>query len=247
MLRGIGRVARLSHHCRFGEAALTLRLDDEAALEDFVLRHTTPVVPALLPELAHYAATEIAPIWEMTEAELEREGLPPPFWAFAWAGGQALARYALDNPEIVKGKRVLSFASGAGLEAIAALKSGAARVWANDVDPLALAASRLNARLNGVALETIGANLLAPGAELPEADVVFAGDICYEKPLAAQVEAWLRAWSAKGVPVLLGDPGRTYMPRAGLEMAAGYAVKTTKAIEDTDLRNAVVWRVAPSV
>lgn len=179
----------------------------------------------------------------MAEAELEREGLPPPFWAFAWAGGQALARYALDHPEIVKGKRVLSFASGAGLEAIAAALSGASRVWANDVDPLALAASRLNAALNGASLETIGANLLEPGAEAPDAEVIFAGDICYEKPLAAQVEARLRGWSAEGRLVLLGDPGRTYLPRSGLERVAGYAVKTTKAIEDSDLRNAVVWRL----
>lgn len=222
---------------------MALRLDDEAAMEDFVRRRTSVTSPPLLPELRHYAATEITPIWEMAEAELEREGIAPPFWAFAWAGGQALARYALDNPDLLRGKRVLSFASGAGLEAIAAAVSGASRVWANDVDPLALAASRLNAALNGAVLETIGRDLLEPGAEFPDADVIFAGDICYERPLAARVEARLRSWRAEGRLVLLGDPGRTYLPRAGLEMVAGYAVKTTKAIEDSDVRNAVVWRL----
>ncbi|MDD2869118.1 methyltransferase [Neomegalonema sp.] len=226
---------------------MALRLDDEAALEDFVRRNTAVTTPPLLPELRHHAATEITPIWEMAESELEREGLPPPFWAFAWAGGQALARHALDHPGIVKGRRVLCFASGAGLEAVAASLAGAARVWANDVDPLALAASRLNAALNGASLETIGRDLLAPGAEAPDAEVIFAGDICYEKPLAALVEARLRSWSAEGRLVLLGDPGRTYLPRSGLERVAGYAVKTTRAIEDADVRNAVVWRVpAPS-
>lgn len=227
------------------ETVLALLLEDEAALEAFVRRNTAVTTPALLPELRHYAATEITPIWEATEADLEREGLPPPFWAFAWAGGQALARYALDNPAIVKGKGVLCFAAGAGLEAAAASKAGAARVWANDVDPLALAACRLNAALNGATIETLCADLLEPGAKAPEAETILAGDICYEKPLAARVEARLRGWSAEGRLVLLGDPGRTYMPRKGLEMVAGYAVKTTKAIEDTDLRNAVVWRVLP--
>lgn len=208
---------------------------------DFIRANTAVESPPLIPEIELYLATEIVPIWQATEEELAAMGLPPPYWAFAWAGGQALARYVLDNPEIVAGKTVLDFASGSGLVAVAAMKAGAARAIAADVDPYAEAAATLNAALNGVAVEAISDDLI--GAAGPW-DVVLAGDICYEQPLAERVTAWLRGLSDAGVTVLMGDPGRTYLPKAGLEWVVRYAVKTTRELEDTDVRNAVVWRLA---
>ena len=208
---------------------------------DFILANTAIESPPLIPEIRLHLASELVPIWQATEEDLAAMGLPPPYWAFAWAGGQALARYILDNPEIVKGKTVLDFASGSGLVAIAAMKAGAARAIAADIDPYAEAAARLNAALNGVAVETASRDLIGTAGPW---DVVLAGDICYEQPLAERVTAWLRGLSAAGITVLMGDPGRTYLPKAGLEWVVRYAVKTTRELEDTDVRNAVVWRFA---
>ena len=208
----------------------------------FIRAHTAVEAPPLIPEIRLHLATEIVPIWRATEEELAAMGLPPPYWAFAWAGGQALARYILDNPEIVAGRIVLDFASGSGLAAIAAAMGGAVKVIAADVDPYASAAIGLNAALNCVGVEIATADMI--GNRGPW-DVVLAGDICYEQPLADRVTAWLRGLAADGVAVLLGDPGRTYLPKDGLDRVVRYAVKTTRELEDTDVRNAVVWRVAP--
>jgi len=210
---------------------------------DFIRANTALECPPLIPEIRLRLATEIVPIWQATEDELAAMGLPPPYWAFAWAGGQALARYILDNPGIVAGKTVLDFASGSGLVAVAAARAGAVQVTAADIDPYAAAAARLNAALNGVAIETTSRDLIGTAGPW---DVVLAGDICYEQPLAERVTAWLRDLSAAGVTVLMGDPGRTYLPKDGLEWVVRYAVKTTRELEDTDVRNAVVWRFLQS-
>jgi len=211
--------------------------EDPAA---FVRDNTAPERPPLVPELELFLASEVVPLWKATEADLSDLGVPPPYWAFAWAGGQALARYLLDSPDVVAGKRVLDFASGSGLVAIAAAKAGAATVTASDIDPFAIAAIRQNADHNAAAVDACPDDLL--GTRGPW-DVVLAGDICYEQPLADRVMRWLRDLAATGIPVFLGDPGRAYLPKERLEWVVGYAVKTTREIEDTDVRNAVVWRV----
>ncbi|MCG8547046.1 MAG: 50S ribosomal protein L11 methyltransferase [Alphaproteobacteria bacterium] len=210
--------------------------------EAFIRANTAREAPPLVPEVTLHLATELVPIWRATEDDLEKMGLPPPYWAFAWAGGQALARYILDNPETVSGKRVLDFASGSGLVAVAAARAGAGSVTANDIDPYAIAAIRANAAANGVEIAASGEDVIESDAA--GWDVVLAGDICYEQPLADRVAAWLRGLAAAGKTVLIGDPGRTYLPKEGLEWVVRYAVKTTRELEDTDVRNAVVWRFA---
>ncbi len=207
----------------------------------FVEANTAVMAAPLVPEISLHLASEVVPLWQATEADLARSGLPPPFWAFAWAGGQALARYLLDQPEVVAGRRVLDFAAGCGLAGIAAAQAGAARVEAAEIDPFAAAAIRLNAALNGVAIEVHESDLV--GATNPGWEVVLAGDVCYERPMAESVVAWLKGLAAAGTPVLLGDPGRNYLPKAGLERVVAYAVKTSRELEDTDVRNAVVWRL----
>lgn len=209
----------------------------------FIRENTALHEPPLIPEIRLHLASEIVPIWQMTEEELEKSGLPPPFWAFAWAGGQALARYILDNPEIVRRRRILDFGSGSGLIAIAAMKAGAASVLAADIDAFAVAAIALNAEMNDVAVAATTEDLV--GVENRGWDVILVGDMCYEGPLAARIEAWLRKLAGEGATVLIGDPGRTYLPKSGLEKLVAYAVKTTRELEDTDVRNTSVWRVSP--
>ena len=210
----------------------------------FIAEHTRLQTPPHTPELKLYLADEITPIWKLTEEALEEIGLPPPFWAFAWAGGQALARYILDHPDVVAGKRVIDFASGSGIVAIAAMRAGAAHVLAADIDEFCGPAIALNAAANGVAVSFTAENLLdAP----PPADaaVILAGDICYEKPLAERVIAWLEAARDGGALVLIGDPGRTYFPRQGLEKLAEYQVETTRELEDMEVKKTAVWRLPP--
>ncbi|MCF8506246.1 MAG: methyltransferase [Caulobacter sp.] len=206
----------------------------------FIRDNTRLQSPPHAPELVLHLADEITPIWKLTEEDLAKIGLPPPFWAFAWAGGQALARYVLDNPEVVAGKRVVDFASGSGMVAIAAMKAGAADALAADIDAYCEAAVALNAAVNGVAVAFTGADLLdAPAPDW--ADVILAGDICYEKPLAERVIAWLTAAKAAGKTVLLGDPGRTYLPKTGLTLLAEYQVATTRELEDMEVKRTRVW------
>ena len=205
----------------------------------FILANTRLQAPPHTPELVLHLADEITPIWRMTEEALEEIGLPPPFWAFAWAGGQALARYLLDHPEVVAGRRVIDFASGSGIVAIAAARAGAARVLAADIDGYCGAALALNAAANGVAVAFTDADLL--DAAPPQAEVILAGDICYEKPLAERVMAWLAAARAGGATVLIGDPGRSYFPRTGLVKLAEYQVETTLELEDFAVKRTGVW------
>jgi predicted nicotinamide N-methyase len=209
----------------------------------FILENTALQAPPHTPELKLHLASEVMPIWRMTEEALCEIGLPPPFWAFAWAGGQALARYLLDEPAIVAGKAVVDFASGSGIVAVAAKMAGAARVLAADIDPFCGPAIALNAEANGVALEFTDRDLLdaAPPAW---AEVILAGDICYEKPLAAKVMAWLAAAKAQGAMVLIGDPGRSYFPRQGLVKLAEYQVPTTRELEDQEVKKSAVFTLA---
>ncbi|NIA71214.1 methyltransferase [Pelagibius litoralis] len=214
------------------------------APEDFIRANTELQGTPLVPEIQLYLASEVVPLWQATEEELAREGLPPPFWAFAWAGGQALARYLLDHPEMVRGKRVLDFAAGSGVQGIAARLAGATSVEAVEIDAFAAAACRLNAAANDTQITVREEDMV--GRDNQGWDVVLAGDVCYERPAAERITAWLRSLSNADCLVLLGDPGRTYLPREGLERIIGYAVKTSRELEDTDVRNAVVWKVAGS-
>jgi predicted nicotinamide N-methyase len=175
----------------------------------------------------------------MTEEALGELGVPPPFWAFAWAGGQALARYVLDHPQIVRGKRVVDFATGSGLVGISAMKAGASRCLCADIDDFCAAAVALNAEANGVALDFTATNLL--DAPPPEVDVILAADISYEAPLAARVRGWLAEAHARGVTVLMGDPRRSYFDTEGLRPLAEYQVETTRELEDFAVKRTGVW------
>jgi predicted nicotinamide N-methyase len=207
----------------------------------FVRRNTAITAPPLVPEIGLYLATEITPIWQATEDTLARSGLPPPYWAFAWAGGQALARFLLDHPERVAGRSVLDFGAGSGLVAIAAAKAGAASVLAAEIDHFAAAAIAANAALNHVAIAVATTDVLH--AVEPRWEVVTAGDVCYERPMADRVTGWLRGLAARGTLVLLGDPGRAYLPSEGLVELARYLVPTSRELEDRDTRDAIVWQV----
>jgi len=208
----------------------------------FIQAQTTIAAPPLTPEIKLHLATEITPIWEATEATLDKMNLPPPYWAFAWAGGQALTRFLLDHPDWVKGKRVLDFAAGSGLSAVGAARAGAAHVQAAEIDDYAIAAIALNARINDVVIDLVREDLV--GVE-PRWDVVLAGDVCYERPMAERVIAWFRALAGRGVAVLMGDPGRAYLPQSGLVELARYQVPTSLELEDRTMRETIVWRLMP--
>lgn len=217
---------------------MAIALGDPA---QFIRDHTVLTETPLVPEVSLYVASEMLPIWQMTEDEMQQVGLPPPFWAFAWAGGQALARYILDNPELVAGKRVLDFGAGSGLAGIAAMLAGAGQVSAAEIDPIALIAIDLNARANKVIITQLEGDIV--GEIHTGWDVVLAADVCYEGPASKRIVAWLDDLARAGMLVLMGDPGRTYFPKSGHEKLISYAVKTTTELEDTDLRNTSVWRV----
>jgi predicted nicotinamide N-methyase len=208
---------------------------------EFVRANTVVASPPLVPEIRLHLASEVTPLWQATEATLAEKGLPPPYWAFAWPGGQALARHILDHTDLVRGRRVLDVGAGSGLCAIAAALAGAAAA-ANDIDGFARAAIALNAGLNGVAVETVGETLI--GSPRRDWAAVLAGDMCYERPLAAAMMAWLRALARDGALVLLGEPGRNYRPREGIVELARYEVPTSRDLEDREMREAVVWRVS---
>ena len=211
----------------------------------FVRGNTAIGRPPLVPEIALHLATEVTPLWQATEASLAKGAVPPPFWAFAWAGGQALARYLLDNPNLVAGREVLDIGSGSGIVAIAAAMAGAAAVTAAEIDPFAAAAIALNAPLNGVALTIETRDLLDRAAA--GWGVALAGDICYEEPMSSRAVALLRRIAARtGRLALLGDPGRAYLPREGLIERARYLVPTSRELEDREGREGVVYEVLPS-
>ncbi len=209
----------------------------------FIRLETRLLSPPLVPEITLHLAEESLPIWQRTEEELGEIGLAPPFWAFAWAGGQALARYILDHPETVRGKRVLDFASGSGLVGIAARKAGAAHVACADIDPFAHAAIALNAALNAAdAVTVLTTDVIGTRGGW---EVVLAGDIAYERDLATRVFAWLETLHAEGVQVWIGDPGRSYLPRDRLEKVAEYAVPVSRELEDAEIKATSVWRPRP--
>jgi len=210
-----------------------------AEAERFILANTTLGAPPHVPEIRLHLADEAHELWEKTEEELAEIGLPPPFWAFAWAGGQGLARYVLDYPQTVSGKRVLDFATGSGLVAIAAAKAGARSVTAADIDPFCAAAVRLNMAANGVAVAFDGNDLVGHAID---ADVLLAGDVFYDRAFADRLIPWFTELAHGGTTILVGDPGRSYLPREGLTKVAEYQVQVTRALEDAEVKRTVVWR-----
>lgn len=210
----------------------------------FIRAETAVAALPFVPEIRLHLASEVTPLWQATEAHLARDGLAPPYWAFAWPGGQALARLILDRPDLVRGRSVLDFAAGSGIAAIAAARAGAASVAASEIDPMAAACIRLNAALNDASVAVLEEDLTARGEASWE--IVLAGDVCYEKPMAERVWPFLRRLAETGATVLLADPGRTYLPGSGLAAFATYAVPTLLELEDSDMRETVVWRVVPA-
>jgi predicted nicotinamide N-methyase len=206
----------------------------------FVRDNTALIAPPLVPEMRLHLASEVVPLWRKTEEELEEQGVPPPYWAFAWAGGQALARYVLDHPEAVRGKSVLDFGSGSGLVAIAAAKAGAAQVLAADIDGFAAAAIRLNAEANDANLVITQEDLIGRTGDWA---TILLGDMCYERPLAERLLIWLVERRRAGATVLLGDPGRSYFPKSGVEKLATYRVQTMRELEDREIRETSVYRL----
>lgn len=204
---------------------------------DFILQNTVLIAPPLVPEIVLHLATEMVPLWRKSEDELEAMGVPPPYWAFAWAGGQALARYVLDNPDVVRGKSVLDLGAGSGLVGIAAMKAGAASVLSADIDVYAQAAIVLNAKANSVTIATTTNDMIGSDGGW---DVILVGDLCYERPLAERLLDWLRA---RPGATLIGDPGRSYFPKSGVERVALYNVTVTRDLEDREIRETGVYRL----
>jgi predicted nicotinamide N-methyase len=205
----------------------------------FILANTALIAPPHVPEIVLRLADEAHDLWHRTEEELEAIGLPPPFWAFAWAGGQGLARYVLDNPQTVAGKRVLDFASGSGLVAIAAVKSGAASVVAADIDPFCGPAIALNSAANGVCVTYRDADLVGQDDGW---DVLLAGDVFYDRAFADELIPWFTVLAGRRAEVIIGDPGRAYLPREHLQKLAVHEVPVTRALEDAEVKRTTVWR-----
>ena len=217
-----------------------------AATAAFVRANTTLARPPLLPEIRIYLARDAIELWERTEQQAAapdaaKPELPPPFWAFPWAGGQALARYLLDHPGQVRGRTVLDFAAGSGLVAIAAARAGAAVVRAAETDPLAIAAIKLNASVNRVQVDAALGDLL--DGPPPAVDLVLAGDVFYERGFARRLLPWLARVRAAGIEVLVGDPGRAYLPPDLGTEVAGYEVPVPRALEDADVKHSTVWQL----
>ena len=209
--------------------------------EAFIRTHTRALPVPSLPSIQLYQADEVTPLWLMTEQDMATQRLAPPFWAFAWSGGQALARYILEHPEIVRRRRVLDIACGSGLVGIAAMQAGAQSVLCNDIDAYAGAAVALNAELNGVQMAFTGDNLLA--GPIPDVDIILAGDICYEKPMTDAMLTYFRRAAPHKIEVYIGDPHRTYFPKTGLIRLADYDILTNADIEDAAIKPASVWKL----
>ncbi|EME71529.1 methyltransferase [Paramagnetospirillum caucaseum] len=210
------------------------------AASAFIQANTEVSHPPACPEIKLWTATEVTPLWEATEEALLRVNLPPPYWAFCWAGGQALTRWVLDHPELVAGKRVLDFAAGSGVTALAAAKVGAAKVEAAEIDPMACYAIRLNAELNGVDVEVLADDVVGAPCRW---DVVMAGDVCYEAPMTAHIWPWLVRLAAEGAMVVMADPGRAYLPKTGLLRVGQYTVVTSLDLEDKAQRDVGIYRI----
>ncbi len=205
--------------------------------EAFIRANAALLAPPLVPEIKLYLATEVVPLWRATEDELAKIGVPPPYWAFAWAGGQALARYILDNPALVSNKMVLDIGSGSGLVALAAAKAGATQVLAADIDAFSCAVIGLNAAANQLDIAVTQEDIIGQHSAW---DVILVGDLFYERPLAERLLAWLAPLKATA---LLGDPGRSYFPKHGVEKLAIYTVQTTRDLEDREIRETGVYRL----
>jgi len=204
-----------------------------------VLSRTRVQRPPVVPELQLHLADDMDSAWAGLQAELDDGELPPPFWAFAWLGGQAVARHVLDAPSLVRGRSVLDLATGSGLCALAAARAGAAAVTAVDVDPFAVEATRLNAELNGLSVEVRCEDLL--DAAPPHVDVVLAGDVFYDAAMSQRVLPWLLDASRAGAEVVVGDPGRHYLPRALLTELSAHDVPTTRDLEGVEVKRVVVY------
>jgi predicted nicotinamide N-methyase len=209
--------------------------------QDFIRAHTRPLAVASVSSIRLYQADEVTPLWLMTEQDMKTQRLAPPFWAFAWSGGQALARYILEHPEIVRGQRVLDIACGSGLVGIAAMQAGAESALCNDIDAYAAAAVALNADLNGVKLTFSGDDLLA--GPVPRVDLILAGDICYEKPMTDAMLTYFRRAAPQKIDVYIGDPHRTYFPKTGLIRLADYDILSNVDIEEAAIKPASVWKL----
>jgi predicted nicotinamide N-methyase len=205
--------------------------------QDFIKANAALLAPPLVPEIKLYLATEVVPLWHATEDELAKIGVPPPYWAFAWAGGQALARHILDNPALVRGQRVLDIGAGSGLVALAAAKAGAAHVLAADIDAFSCAAIALNAAANAQHIAVTQEDVIGSQGDW---EVILVGDLFYERPLAERLLAWLLPLE---IPALLGDPGRNYFPKTQVEKLANYSVQTTRDLEDREIRETGVYRL----
>jgi predicted nicotinamide N-methyase len=212
---------------------------DAAGDEAFVLANTVPGRASLVPEISLRLATEITPIWQATEAWLAEHNVAPPFWAFAWPGGQALARHILDNPEAVAGRRVLDFAAGGGIASVACAMGGAATVEAVEIDRLAVAAIALNAAANRVTVIATMADIIGAACRW---DLILCGDVCYEAPMTGHILPWLRALACHA-EVWLADPGRAYLPRERLAPFACYRVPTSLELEDRIARDVTLYRL----
>ncbi len=206
---------------------------------EFILANTHLAAAPLVPEIALYLATEITPIWQATEEWMNAHAMDPPFWAFAWPGGQALARHVLDNPRLVAGKRVLDFAAGGGIAAIACARAGAAMVEAAEIDDLARAAIRLNASVNDVALIVADGDIVGSACRW---DIIMCGDVCYEVAMTEHIMPWLRRMTHRA-EVWIADPGRAYLPKAGLSQIGHYVVPTSRELEDRTERDVTLYRL----
>lgn len=215
-------------------------MSDAAAVEGFIKNNTRLLSPPLVPEIKLHLAEESVPLWQKTEDELGEMNIPPPFWAFAWAGGQALARYLLDNPEISRAKRGLDLGCGSGLTGIAAMLAGAQSILGADIDALALSATHLNARENNVSLTTTQDDMLP--ADLMYVDLILIGDLFYERALAEAVIAFIDRAKAQGATVLIGDPKRSYFPRDRFRLVANFNVAVSRDLEDAEIKNSSVWQ-----
>ena len=220
-----------------------MSFDRPGAMAEFIRANTKLMAPPLVPEIKLHLAEESLPIWRKTEEELGEINVPPPFWAFAWAGGQALARYLLDNADLMRGRTVLDLGSGSGLTAIAAMQAGALSALASDIDTLSLAAIDLNASANGVAVSTSSEDQLKGPPR--DADVILVGDLFYERALAEAVSAYIEAAARGGALVLIGDPQRSYFPKGRFEKAAEYRVPVTRELEDAEIKQTAVWKLGP--
>jgi predicted nicotinamide N-methyase len=229
----------MENHLRSGWRQNAAAADVSKA--EFIRQNTSVVFPPLVPEIKLHLAHEAVPLWQKTEEELGEMGLAPPFWAFAWAGGQALARYVLDHSSMVENLRVLDLATGSGLVAIAAVQAGSASIVATDIDEFATTAAEMNAELNQVSLDIKLEDVLHQRP--PPSDVILVGDLFYEKTLAARCLAWLRQAQEQGAQIFIGDPGRSYLPKEQLEKLAQYNVPVTRDLEDAEIKKTSVWQL----